>query len=73
MSYRSSRNLLDLTMCRHVKDLGIGLNMNGEKIEKNMFKVLGCWQRNLNVQGLRAGWSHQKGSVFDRQGKVVNT
>ena len=32
-------------MCRHVKDLGIGLDMNGGKIVQHMFKELGCWQR----------------------------
>ena len=50
-----THKLLDLTTCRHVKDLGIGLDMDDGKIVQHKFKVLGCWQGILNVHGLRAG------------------
>ena len=46
-----TRKLLDLTTCRHFKDLGIGLDMNDCKTVQHKFKVLGCLQGILDVHG----------------------
>ncbi|KAH0693736.1 hypothetical protein KY285_020833 [Solanum tuberosum] len=49
----------------HGKDLGMGLGMYVGKIVQQRFKVLGCWQGSLDVQGVRVG------RVVARQGNVL--